>query len=99
MADLKAIAEELDLDRPQTYLSSGNLVFSSDLTAEDLRHRLQERLKVHIGRHVPIFLRTSEELNSILHSNPFLDCPAQKVLAIFLDEPPARPSRKRSQHR
>ena len=29
MADLKAIAEELGLDRPRTFIASGNLLFAS----------------------------------------------------------------------
>ena len=52
MADLKAIAEELGLDRPRTFIASGNLLFASDEPEDKLRRMLEERLQAHMGKDV-----------------------------------------------
>ena len=50
MADLKAIAEELKLERARTYIASGNLLFVSDKPEEKLREMLEERMQAHMGK-------------------------------------------------
>lgn len=89
MADLKRIAEELGFERPRTYIASGNLLFTSALGEAQVREKLETRLAPHMGRHVPVMVRTAAEVTAVARANPFKDAPGSRVLAIFLpDKPP-----------
>ena len=88
MADLKAIAEELGLARPRTYIASGNLLFASDEAEERLRRLLEKRLQAHMGSEVRVMLRTAEEMAAIVSANPVRRCARKSGAAFFLNEPP-----------
>lgn len=90
MADLKAIAEELGLGSPRTFIASGNLLFTSKLPEEKLRVLLEERLEAHMGRAVRVMVRTAAEMGAAHRANPFPDAAGNNTLAFFLNEhPPA----------
>ena len=88
MADLKAIAEELRLGSARTYIASGNLLFTGTGREERLRQMLEKALQAHMGRQVRVMLRTAEELDAVVKSNPFVDTPAKKVQVFFMNDPP-----------
>jgi uncharacterized protein (DUF1697 family) len=90
MADLKAIAVELRLEKARTYIASGNLLFLSNEPEETLRRMLEQRLKVHMSKDVRVMLRTPDELEAVLRDNPFADSPPRNVQVFFLNEPPPR---------
>jgi uncharacterized protein (DUF1697 family) len=90
MADLKAIAVELGLGSPRTYIASGNLLFLSDEPEEKLRKALERRLQAHMGREVRVMLRTAKEMEKVVKANPFTDGPGNRVQAFFLNAPPPR---------
>ena len=89
MADLKAIAEELGLGSPRTFIASGNLLFTSDKTETEVKRLLEERLTRHMGRDVVAVVRTAEEMAEVARANPFPDAPGNNVQAFFMDGPPA----------
>ena len=62
MADLKAIAVELKLEKARTYIASGNLLFVSDKPEEKLREMLEDRMQAHMGKQVRVMLRTAREM-------------------------------------
>jgi uncharacterized protein (DUF1697 family) len=88
MADLRAIAEELELGSPRTLIASGNLLFSSDKAEEELRAILERRLETHMGRSVRVIVRTANEMAAVHRANPFPDERGNNTLAFFLNEPP-----------
>ena len=88
MAELKAIAEELGLQKARTFIASGNLLFTSDEHEGSLTDKLQEAMKRHFGRELRVFLRTAEEMKAIARANPFPDGPGNNVQVFFLDGPP-----------
>jgi len=88
MADLKAIAKDLGLDRPRTFIASGNLLFASSEPEEKLRRMLEKRLQAHMGKDVRVMLRTAEEIEAVVQANPFPDAPGNRVQAFFMNEPP-----------
>jgi len=73
METLRGIYEGLGFAHVRTYVQSGNVVF---VTSEQDRTVLTKRIETHIeqtcGYHVPIFIRSAQELQKILASNPFL---------------------------
>lgn len=90
MADLKAIAEELGLERPRTFIASGNLLFSSSKRERAVKSILEAALKKHMSRDVGVMVRTAAEMAKVASENPFADQPGNRVVAIFLDEAPAK---------
>jgi uncharacterized protein (DUF1697 family) len=88
MADLKRIAEELGFGAPRTFIASGNLLFVSDHDEEQVRSRLEASLADHMGKAVPVMVRTAPELAAVAAANPFGDAPGRRVLVTFLHAPP-----------
>ena len=88
MADLKRIAEGIGFKAPRTYIASGNLVFSSSASEPAVKAQLEEALASHMGKPVPVMIRTAAEMADVLRGNPFKDAPGRRVLATFLAEPP-----------
>jgi uncharacterized protein (DUF1697 family) len=89
MAQLKAIAEELGFGNPRTFIASGNLVFTSDESEAQVTRALQKALAAHMGKAVPVLVRTAAEMAAVAKANPFKDAPGRRVLVTFLaDAPP-----------
>lgn len=85
MADLRRIADELGFGSPRTLIASG-----SDGDEEQVRRQLEARLAEHVGKRVPVMIRTASELAEVASANPFGDAPGRRVLVTFLDaRPPA----------
>jgi uncharacterized protein (DUF1697 family) len=88
MADLRAIAEEVGLERPRTFIASGNLLFVSHEPEGTLRVLIEKRLQAHMGKGVRVMLRTAGEMADVVRANPFRDLPGNRVQAFFINEPP-----------
>jgi uncharacterized protein (DUF1697 family) len=88
MDDLKAIATELGLGSPRTFIASGNLLFVSGRREAALKRDLERAIGEHMGASVGVMVRTASEMAAVAAANPFADQPANRVVAIFLDEPP-----------
>jgi uncharacterized protein (DUF1697 family) len=86
MADLKAIADGIGLKSARTYIASGNLVFTSGKPEEMLREALEKELQGHMGKEVRVFVRSAEEMESVVKANPFADRPGNLVQAFFLND-------------
>ncbi|MGN6155630.1 MAG: DUF1697 domain-containing protein [Sphingomicrobium sp.] len=90
MADLKAIASDLGLEKVRTYIASGNLLFASDKPEEQLRLMLEKDLQKHMGKAVRVMLRSAAEMEQVVKANPFAEQPGNRVQAFFLNEPPPK---------
>ena len=88
MSDLKAIAQDLGLENVQTYIASGNLLFTSGVSEEKLQRMLEKELQAHMSKEVRIILRTADEMESVVRANPFTDQAGNQVQAFFMNEPP-----------
>lgn len=90
MADLKRIAEELGFGSPRTFIASGNLVFTSDLSEAEVREKLEKALVDHMGKPVAVMVRTAAEMAAIVKDNPFPDDPTNRVIVTFIPKAPAK---------
>jgi uncharacterized protein (DUF1697 family) len=88
MADLRRIADGLGFDDPRTFIASGNLIFSSSDSEEQVRGKLEAALADHMGKPVPVMVRTGAEMAEVVKANPFKDAPGRRVLATVLSEKP-----------
>jgi uncharacterized protein (DUF1697 family) len=90
MAELKAVADTLGLGTAKTFIASGNLLFTSAMREGEVKPKLEAALTKHMGKPVGVMVRTAKEMAAVVKANPFADEPGNRVVAIFLDERPAK---------
>lgn len=73
MADLKKMFESLGFDSVQTYIQSGNVLFSSSDDEQALRERIERAFAETFGFSSTIVLRTHEELAGIVAGLPYTE--------------------------
>ncbi len=57
MADLKAICFEAGFNDVETYIASGNVVFSSKAPRDHIKSAIEAGLRLHVGKPVGVILR------------------------------------------
>lgn len=92
MADLKALCEKLDLENVKTYIQSGNLIFSSDKINSELEKNLEKAITDTFGFVVPVIVRSSDELQTVIDKNPFFydGADIEQLHLTFLKEKPTK---------
>lgn len=72
MARLREVLTKAGLEGVRTYVQSGNLVFRSpNQDRKFLEQTLEAQLEAAFGFEIPVLLRTSEEVGTLLEENPF----------------------------
>lgn len=89
MSVLKELCEKAGFTDVQTYIASGNVVFTARKKESAVKAALESALEAHAGRSISVFVRTAAEMADVLARNPFPDKPSNKTLTIFLDARPA----------
>jgi uncharacterized protein (DUF1697 family) len=89
MSELKAMCLAEGYTQVQTYIASGNVVFSSDMSEAKVKAALERRIHAYAGKPVDVFVRTAKEMAAIVKANPFPDSPPNWTVAIFLDHAPS----------
>jgi uncharacterized protein (DUF1697 family) len=88
---LRQLFESLGLDRVETYIASGNVVFDTPVQSTSvLEKRIEESLRVALGYDVATFIRTPAELTEIIRYTPFSQADlefAQALNVAFLSAP------------
>ncbi len=89
MEDLRALCEAAGFEGVRTYIASGNVVFDSEADEATVKATLEEALFAYAGRAVGAIVRTGAEMAAVVAANPFKHGAPNRVVAVFLDEPPA----------
>lgn len=86
MGDLRALCGSLGLERPQTYIQSGNLLVDAKGGEAALRRLLEKELVDRFGFAVDVIVRTAAEWEGYVAANPFTgDAKAlPKMLHLYL---------------
>ena len=71
MAELKRVLESIGLCEVKTYIQSGNVLFKSNESEEDLRKKIEHAIETNFGFLVAIVIRTADELDEIIRNCPF----------------------------
>ena len=88
MPALREIVESLGHRDVETYLQSGNVVFTPAARAkDDLAETLEKAIEKATGHEVPVIVRTGAELAKIVDANPYTVDDPTKVVVAFLAEP------------
>ena len=90
MTELKSMCSEAGFARVETYIASGNVVFTGKAGPSRVKAELEARLLAHFGKPMGVVVRTVSEMLAVLRANPFPEAELKHTYAIFLDEPPPR---------
>jgi len=92
MTALRELFEALGLEQVQTYIQSGNVVFTAGkMPPLRVSKKIEERIAKDFGFRVPVVTRTSAEMGGVIESNPFLKTKGidpTKLHVTFLSEAP-----------
>ncbi len=98
MERLRSVFEELALKDVETFIASGNVIFSTRVASPGkLEQRITTHLRKVLGYEVATFLRTPEQLAEVAHREAFGDAssikkPAARMVA-FLHSAPTSEAR------
>jgi uncharacterized protein (DUF1697 family) len=90
MTDLARLCADEGFDGVKTYIASGNVVFTSTKKETAVRDALQRALAAHMGKPVPVLVRTAAELAATVAANPFPGVAGNRLLVFFLPDPPPK---------
>ena len=85
MATLRTVVESLGHTDVETYLQSGNVVFTPKGKG-DHAARLSQALEDETGHAVAVLVRTGAELAKVVEANPYSVSDPTKVVVAFLGE-------------
>lgn len=71
----------------RTYIQSGNVLLDSQLSEDALAKELESALQRKMGKHIPVALRTIDELDEVIKKNPFQKAEPAKVGVMFFAKP------------
>lgn len=71
MADVKKTFEDAGMCHVETVLATGNVIFTSEKTADELKMILEKTLSETFHYEAFLFIKTKEEVISILKNSPF----------------------------
>ena len=71
MADLRELCVELGLERPQTYIQSGNALVDATTSADDVRRSLEAAMPERFGFFADVVVRRADEWRPLMAANPF----------------------------
>lgn len=83
MGELRALCADIGFENVQTFIQSGNVVFTTAHSDEDVRLMLESRLEQHAGSQVDVVVRTAAELARVVDANPFPDAEGAKVAVVL----------------
>jgi uncharacterized protein (DUF1697 family) len=98
MDDLKELHKSLGLQEVETYIQSGNVVFTSDeVDWTQIQKDIEDGFAQKFGFQVKVMVRTADEFNAMVENNPFQNQPikeSNRVIAMFLASHPISTARE-----
>jgi uncharacterized protein (DUF1697 family) len=90
MTDLARLCAGEGFDCVKTYIASGNVVFTSPKKEAAVRAALERTLAAHMGKPIPVLVRTAAELAATVAANPFPGVAGNRLLVFFLPDGPPK---------
>ena len=94
MAALRDVCESAGCEDVVTYIQSGNVVFTSRLSADKLRTALEAAVAAEFGVKAAVMIRTANEMASVVGRNPYPDADEKTVHVGFLHAAPDATTKK-----
>lgn len=73
MADLREVVTKAGYENVTTYIQSGNIIFDSEKSAEDISCHIHEVIKEELGPELPVIVKTLDQLQTLSDNNPYKD--------------------------
>ncbi|EMF43018.1 DUF1697 domain-containing protein [Leptospira interrogans] len=87
MKDLSSLFESLGFMNVKTYIQSGNVLFQDkNKNVKELIILIEKKIVEVFGFEVIVFIRSKEELKTIIQSNPFFKKDLNRIYISFLNE-------------
>ena len=91
MDELKEVYYSLNFKDVKTYIQSGNVVFQfENMDTNELRIKIENKLKELLGFDVKVVIRTKEELEKIINENPLKKEDINHTYITFLSNIPSK---------
>ncbi len=90
MTKLKAMCVDAGFAGVETYIASGNVVFTSKAAGKRVKAELEARLQAHAKKPVGVVVRTAGEMAEVVKANPFKKTGPKYTSVVFLDARPRR---------
>jgi uncharacterized protein (DUF1697 family) len=90
MATLRKEFEALGLKDVETFIASGNVIFTSHAAGSALERKIEARLRASLGYEVATFVRTDAEVAAVAQYQPFKAAHMKEARAFcvgFLEKP------------
>jgi uncharacterized protein (DUF1697 family) len=71
MQDLKNLLLDCGLENVSTYIQSGNIVFRSEKSAEQVQNLIEQEIKHKYGYSINVIIRTASEWDRIMKACPY----------------------------
>lgn len=88
MERLRAVCEAAGFEKVRTYIQSGNVVFTTSLTPDAAREKLEAALAEDSGTSIGVLVRDVAAIRQIVSDDPFREEPGSKVGVFFLSHAP-----------
>ena len=90
MAELRALCGELGWTDVETYIQSGNLVFSASGPPEALEAKLETAIKARFGFHSDVMVRSEPQWETLIAANPFGEASEAEPNRVIVGLPKAK---------
>jgi uncharacterized protein (DUF1697 family) len=93
MAELRALSVKIGLQRPETYIQSGNLIVEADILADEVRALLERAVAKRFELRIDVIVRVAAQWRRFVAANPFADDAAAvaKMLHLYVSRDPLKP--------
>jgi uncharacterized protein (DUF1697 family) len=93
MAELRALSVKIGLQRPETYIQSGNLIVDADIAADEVRALLEGAIARRFGLRIDVIVRQTAQWRCLVAANPFADDAATRsnMLHLYLSREAPNP--------
>ncbi|MET0072188.1 MAG: DUF1697 domain-containing protein [Candidatus Thiodiazotropha sp.] len=88
MSLLQGALGEAGLENVQTYIQSGNLIASSNLTQAGIEELVHSTISQKFGGNIPVLARTPQQFSNILKRVPFQETDTKKLYFTLLAKNP-----------
>src|SRR5215471_7564456 len=86
MAELRALSVKIGLQRPETYIQSGNLIVDADIEADEVRDLLETAIAKRFNLRVDVIVRRASQWNRYMLADDAATM--TKMLHLYLSRDP-----------
>ena len=83
---LREYLSEAGFSDVQTYIQSGNIIFKSENSADDLAAKISQIILLNFGIDAKVIIRRRADLERVLQRNPFLKLEHKQTYNVFANE-------------